>query len=226
MIDAESYRCRASSPYAKSAQDFFCSAPTSPEVWSAIGSCAAALFAALAAIIAYRVYRKDKQRHRQQEIREATAGLIGAANDLIFQSDSSDRDNLADRSRVYQKSVIFELAALKSIDPARFNAAINWILKASGLRSAQAQPNDSAETNSRVFEQAHMAFLPRLVRELTESLRTYDLRAGKFDLVQDLVFRFDRVISEPEFINNEGILQSLVGQEKDYLNILLQGKEA
>ena len=221
MMTAEEYECSPATEFAKSAQDFYCTAPPSPEVWSAIGTCAAAIFAAVAVFIAWRVHRNDKRQQRLTEIRVAAASLIGATNDLIFQSDDVDRDNMADRSHVYQKSIVFELSALKPLDPERFNAAINWILKASGLRAAY-----NLDCNGMGGEDpAHSAFLPRLVHELTLSLRSYDMRKGKFDLVQDLVTRFDRVFSEPQFGGNQGILDSLISQEKDYLHILLDGQE-
>jgi len=221
MIIAEEQLCRASTEFAKSALDFYCSAPSDPEVWSATGTWIAAIFAAVAALIALMVHLNDKRQHRLQEIRVSIADLISVTNDLIFLTDDLRRDNLADRSRVYQKSILFELSAYKPIDNVRFNAAVNWILKASGLRlTFMKNPENFTDDHSLV------AFMPRLVHELTESLRTYDLKKGHFDIVQDIVKRFDGVISERQFSSNEHIFQSLVGQEKDYMNLLLLGHEA
>lgn len=220
MITAEEYECRPANEFAKSAQDFFCTSPTSPDTWAAIGACAGAIFALFAVILAWRVHVNDQRRHRLQQIRQATAELIASANDLIFKSDDLSRDNLADRSQLYQKSIMLEFAALERLDAVRFNAAINWMLKASGLRRF----NAAVMTRNGEMIPTHSAFLPRLVYEFTQSLRTYDFRGGKFDLVQDIANRFDKVYSEPQFIRDHDIQQTLISQEKNYLDLLLSRK--
>lgn len=60
MIIAEEYLCRAANDFAKSAQDFYCSAPATPEVWSATGTWAGVVVAAIVGIYARLAWRTSQ----------------------------------------------------------------------------------------------------------------------------------------------------------------------
>ncbi|MGH3651514.1 hypothetical protein [Glutamicibacter sp.] len=57
MINAEEYLCRAANEYAISAQNFYCSAPSAPDVWVASGTWAGVIVAAAVGIYARRAWR-------------------------------------------------------------------------------------------------------------------------------------------------------------------------
>lgn len=123
---------------------------------------------------------------RKLELREATSALIGALQQLALNSDDRERSNRADRAKTYQVSVLFELAAeSKHFDQPRFNAAMNWIFKASGMRREYSED----PTKPRLY----FTLVNDLVAEATQSLRTFDRKRGKFDIADDLAERFGRI---------------------------------
>lgn len=195
MIIADEYLCRAANEFAKSAQDFYCTAPPSPDVWSAFGTIIGAIGASIAAFAAIQAWRTarnqlkhQKDESRKNEIRQATAGLITAIHELSEQSEDPTRNGKSDRNKMYQQSVLFELAADKDFDQIRFNYAINWVLKAADLRHRYAV----AEKDRKPLNPAHKDFLANLVFHMTQALRNYDRSGGSSDLLQYLSSKFGK----------------------------------
>lgn len=214
MVLSETFLCRVPSENSVKIDRLYCStdATNAPEIFSAIGTCAAALFAALAAIAAIYIYSQDKARYRKQEIREATAALISAVHTLATNSKDPLSDNEKDRNNTYKESVLFELAAGPALDRERFNAAVNWILKSARLRYFAAQERHDL---GRVAVSQH-AFVRDLVNEMTESLRYFDQSSGKFNLSSDLAERFTKVFESPSYRTNVKIQLALNSPEPYY----------
>lgn len=193
-------------------------------MWAASGSIASAVvafIAAVAAIFAW-INARNQLKHqiessRKLEVRQATAGMIQAIHNLSLQSRDKGRDNEQDRANAYQQSIMFELAAGSTIDQKRFNAAVNWVLKAAELRFIYVDLEDSRLER---YKQ-HFVFIEKLVFHMTESLRAYDQSGGKKDLVEDIAKRFLEVYARPTFHNNKGITRALTS-EGNYLKILLE----
>ncbi|MHC6176257.1 hypothetical protein [Glutamicibacter sp. X7] len=204
MIPFENISCRIPSSDAIKETVINCStsATNAPELWSSVGTCAAAVFAAAAAFISFRSVKADEARHRRQEVRDATAALIRSINTLFARSADPSRDNNADRVETYQQSVLFELAAGPHLDRDRFNAAINWVLKASKLRFDE-------EINSTPNRRSSIQFLGSLVHQMTEALREYDLHGGKVDPSPDIAQRFSDVFDKPLHARNMQIYRAL-----------------
>lgn len=170
----------------------------------------AAVVSAIAALLAWKA--SDFQA-RKKEIREATSALIGAIHQLALDSRDPQRDNMSDRARTYQVSVFFELAAGPRLDQKRFNAAINWILKASGFR------HDFQ--SSKQLGNHYNTFIDHLVAEATESLRTFDRSHGKLDISEDLAHRFGKVYNDMYYRQDRNMEETL-RSEGDYLKMLLR----
>lgn len=186
------------------------------ESLSAVSTCAAAVFAAVAVVVAFRTSRADKKRHRQQEVREATAGMIQAIHTLAVRSRDTTRDNEADRNEAYQQSVLFDLAAGPELNRVRFNAAISWILRASGHRRYAAE----ALEGMNYFEVSRYNFIDALVREMTESLRIFDASGGEIDPTPDIARRFEKVFSDRSYKSDKRIHISLVSPDKIYRTLV------
>lgn len=184
---------------------------------SAFSTLGAALFAALAAGIALKVYWSDKTHRRRQDIRMATAELIRAMHDLAARSKNSTSDNEADRNAMYLASIMFELAVGEKLDRNRFNAAMNWILKAARIR----YDNACEAANGGQLLTSRWMYCGKLVFEAIEALRTFDVSGGKSDLASDLATRFDELFTEGGYGKDAKIHKSLIVEDKYYERLVL-----
>jgi len=180
---------------------------------SAWSTLAAAGFAAIAALIAWRVHRNDTNQRHRQEVREATASLIKAMHVLASQSKDPDRDNASDRNAMYQVSVMFELVAGDKQNRQRFNAAMNWIFIAAKIRHNE-------YTRGGKTYPARLAFVRSLVDEATESLRKFDSDKGKCDLSRDLAERFEKVFYDKRYDTMSIARAALTRGENQYKRLV------
>lgn len=154
------------------------------------------LAAAASAVAAVFSWRTAVNLNRKAELREATSALIGAIHDLALNCDDLTRDNKTARAKTYQMSVLFELAAAgRRFDQPRFNAAMNWILKASGMRRNYSALHSKSDKDSP--HRLHFTFVNDLVFQATESLRMFDKSRGKFKISEDLALRFGELCDGP-----------------------------
>lgn len=184
-----------------------------PSLMADIAGVIAALGAAFAAFLSW---KSAVAQNHKTEIREASASLIGAVHVLSQNSRDMSRDNMADRAELYQTSVIFELAAGPGLDQPRFNAAINWILKASGLRH-DFVTNENGECP---LGNHYNTLIDDLVRETTEAIRYFDQTKGKTDIAKDLSKRFGEVYREKYYHQDPKIKEAL-SVERNYFDTLL-----
>ena len=213
MIIAEEYLCRAANEYAKSAQDFYCTSPTHPEVWSAAGTWAGVIVAIFVGIYARRAWKTSKKQleqsqlefdqlladKRQEELRDAAARLMRMTHDLIKYSDDEkfthdDFRNL--RRKWFEESLIFELSVGEDFDSVQFNRLSNWTLKAAGMR------HGSYHGTSGAVGRWFGSLIPNA---FLKSLREYVRTNGTSNFTEDLTAKYLAIYHHSDYAEDPDV---------------------
>jgi len=243
MTIAEEYLCRAANEFAKSAQDFYCSAPASPEIWATIASLASPAVALVASVAAFFAWHNSREQLRHQmedsrklEIRQATLGLIEALHELSTQSRIAQRDNEVDIKRFSHKSHAFELAAGPELDAIRYRYAIRWIIEASRLRHEVARHEEAKNVDNKSVQDAetvdnksvqddsipptaHKNFLDSLVFRMTEILLGFDGHKNSANLMDAISAKFGKIYHSHGRNTDPKIIGIYLGGRNIYLGL-------
>lgn len=147
MIIAEEQLCRASTEYAKSALDFYCSAPAHADVWTAVGTWAGVIVAAIVGLYARKAWitaqaqLKDVQTtRRREEVRKATHDFIRAIHDLRRYAFIPEANIDLYRSAAGQELILFRIVIGDGLDRDKLYMLTDTAIKAAGVTHSASHP--------------------------------------------------------------------------------------
>lgn len=211
MIIAEEQLCRASTEYAKSALDFYCSAPEHADVWTAVGTWLGVVVAAVVGLYARKAWRTAQDQlldvqtaRRREEVRTATHDFIRAVHDLRRYAFIPTANIDLYRSATGQELILFRITIGDGLDRDKMFMLTDTAIKASGVTHSASHPRVISAPK------AHLDVIHLTVNPIIDGLERFErgiLPAS--ELANHIETKMRENLNHPHYYTDQVILSAL-----------------